>query len=121
MDKIIDYYIYNLENINKLVENICIVLFILTLLYFVKIYKVNIREIKNKMLPMLLILFVIPLSINVLGKYLIVYSNNNTNIEKNEIILLDRIEEISKNNSNKENPNSNRLPSQINKFNKESI
>ena len=121
MDKIIDYYIYNLESINKLLENISIVLFILIFLYLVKIYRTNIRKIKNKILPILLILFGIPLSINALGKYLIVYSNNNTNIEKNEIILLDRIEEISKNNSSKDNPNSNRLPSQINKFNKESI
>lgn len=121
MDKIINYYIYNLDNINKLVENTCIVLFMIIFLYLVRIYKTNVKEIKNKTLPVLITLFIIPLSINTLGKFLNTYMDKNINIEKNEIILLDRIEEIRENNRIRENPNSNRLPSQINNFNKDSI
>lgn len=121
MDKIINNYIYNLNYINKSVENICLILFLIILLYLIKIYKTNISEIKNKMLPVLIILFSITLSINTLGNYLNNAKENSINIEKNEIYLFDRIEEISKNNNSGDNPNSDKLPSLINRFSKESI
>lgn len=121
MDKIINYYIYNLNYINKLVENTCIVLLIIILLYLIKIYRTNISEIKNKMLPVLIISFVIPIGINTIGTYLKSYSEKNINIEKNEINLLEKIEEITNIKSSIDNPNTDKLPPRINNFNKDNI
>ncbi len=102
MKTIINYYLYNTDNLLIAVKVIGITLGIIGIIYLKQAYKkdnlVKINNIKNKIISTLILTLVISLSLNIVENSIATFTQSNKKVtKKNEIYLVDRLYSIKQN------------------------